>query len=222
MTRSIGNKARLLGSALAMGAALFAGPSQAAAYQASFGGLTFTFIQTDADTLTFEIKGTPSNADNAGWSGVQFLGAFDLKDLGLDFTTATGTANGPGATNLLGMNAQLSANSKDCSSTSSPPPSICFDINPDFNLGTTRPIDLLYTIDFSSALTISSVGPHLQIVFTNTAGGDKVGSLYSENVGLCLNCGGTPPEQIAEPGSLALLGLGLGFAGYIVRRRRKL
>lgn len=212
---NMGTKGRVAGMALAAAVALFGGASQAdaATYQATFQGLTFTFEQTDADTLTFEIEGTPSG----DWTGVQYLGAFDLKNLGLDFGSETAIANGPGATNLLGLNAQLSASAFNCASMSSPPPSICFNLNPDAPLGPS-PIDLMYTIDFSTALNIGSTGPHLQIVFTNTVNGPKVGSLYSQDVGLCVNCNG----QVPEPGTLALLGLGLGLAGYFGTRRRKL
>lgn len=216
-------RARLLGSALAVGAALFAGSAQALpTYQNStpFQGITFTFVQIDNNTITFEIKGTLGG----DWATANYLGAFDLKDLGIDFHTATAIANGPGATNLGGLNDQLSASNLDCNSTASPPGGICFDIVPDFQLpGGTAPhtIDLKYTIDFSANLNIATTGPHLQIAFTETQNGPKVGSLYSQNVGLCTNCGGTPPQEAAEPGSLALLGLGLGFAGYVVRRRRK-
>ena len=52
--------------------------------------------------------------------GVNFLGAIDLKDLGLNFNTVTATANGPGASNLLGVNSQLSASSVDCLAAGSP------------------------------------------------------------------------------------------------------
>jgi len=223
MKQSIG-QVRLLASALAVGTAMFAGSAQALpTYQNAtpFQGVTFTFVQVDNNTLTFEIKGTLGG----DWATANYLGAFDLKDLGIDFHSATAVANGPGATNLAGLNDQLSASNLDCNSTASPPGGICFDIVPDFKLpgGTAQhTIDLTYTIDFTNNLNIDSTGPHLQIAFTVVQNGDKVGSLYSQNVALCTTCGGTPPQEVAEPGSLALLGLGLGFAGYVVRRRRKL
>ena len=120
-------------------------------YSADFQGLTFTFNQTAANSLSFNIKGTPSG----DWTGVQYLGAFDLKDLGLDFSTVTGVANGPGATNLAGLNYQMSANSADCSNTNaSPHGSICFDIAPDVSLGT-LPMDFTYDIVFSANLNIA-------------------------------------------------------------------
>ena len=88
-------KVQILGAAFSMGAALFTGTSQAGigdVYQNSppFQGITFTFTQTDADTLTFEIAGTLGG----DWSTANFLAAFDLKDIGINFSTQTGTANG--------------------------------------------------------------------------------------------------------------------------------
>jgi hypothetical protein len=208
----IGSKARVLSAALAAAvAATFVPQADAAVYQASFQGLTFTFEQTDANSLQFDISGSPSG----DWSSAQYLGAFNLKDLGINFGTQTGIANGPGATNLLGLNEQLSASAVDCDSMASPPGSICFDISPDKALGS-LPFHFTYAIDFSANLNIAADGPHLQIAFTSVQNGAKVGSLYSQNVGICTNCG-----QVPEPGSLLLLGLGLGLAGFAGARRRK-
>src|SRR5947207_11530336 len=111
--------------------ALAALAAPAAHGSAIFNGVTFTFNQTGSNQLTFELSGTPSG----DWAGAQYLAAFDLKDLGLNFNTVTGIANGPGATNLAGLNAQLAASSVDCLSAGSPPGSICFDVAPDVALG---------------------------------------------------------------------------------------
>ena len=97
---------------------------------APFQGITFTFTQTDADTLKFNIKGTLGG----DWSTANYLGAFDLKDLGLDFSTTTAKMNGPGAVNLLGLNDQLSGSNVLCTGPGSPPGGICFNISPDFNV----------------------------------------------------------------------------------------
>jgi len=107
-------------AASALAAALGSPLSHAAigdVYSALFQGVTFTFTQTDADTLKFELAGNPPLG--VDWVTATFLGAFDLKDIGLDFGTATGTAFGPGTpgfvdagtpgTGLLGLNSQLSA-----------------------------------------------------------------------------------------------------------------
>jgi PEP-CTERM motif-containing protein len=191
-----------------------------AAASATFQGLTFTFIQVDADTLTFEISGTPSG----DWTGVQFLGAFDLKDLGLDFSVESAIANGPGATNLAGLNSQLAASNLDCSKTTGQAGSVCFDISPDVALGT-LPFDFVYTIDFSAPLNIADTGVHLQIAFMNVEGGDKVGSLYSQSVGLdttdvtdITDVTDVTDVTVPEPGTTFLLGVAILALGLLRRR----
>src|SRR5690348_6406839 len=95
----------------------------------TFQGVTFTFTVVDSNTLQFEID----NALNADpdWDTATHLGAFSLKDLGLDFTTVTATANGPGGP-ITGVKAELnnSGASADCAVTGETG-SICFDISPD-------------------------------------------------------------------------------------------
>jgi len=189
--------------------------------QATFQGVTFIFTQTDSNTLQFELKGTtPLGGD---WATAQFFGAFDLKDLGI--TNFTAVANGPGATNLAGLNSQLSAANPDCSGMGSPPGGICFDISPDIALGAS--FDFIYTIDFSKDLDIAETGPHLQVVFTATENGPKVGSLYSQNVPSSSGPSSSGPSSsgpsssgpnLPEPGTLALLGAAL--ASLAVLRRR--
>src|SRR5437773_3531249 len=71
----------------AIGILFLAGQAKAST---TFQGITFTFTQVDADTLKFELSGTPTG----DWSTAQYLAAFDLKDLGIDFGTQSGTANG--------------------------------------------------------------------------------------------------------------------------------
>jgi len=194
---------------------------------APFQGITFTFTQTDADTLTFNIAGTLGG----DWSTANYLGAFDIKDLGLDFSTVTATANGPGAVNLAGVNDQLSAANILCTGGGSPPGGICFNISPDFNVNP-QPMNLTYTIDFSSALNISNpAGPHLQIAWLVNAGdSSKVGSLYSQNIALSSGGGGASSSggggasssgTIPEPrsDSLAFVGLAL-LAGVFWMRRQ--
>ena len=187
-------------------------------YQSTFQGVTFTFHEVDATTLTFELAGSKPLAPD--WNTANYLAAFDLKDVGLNFKTVTATANGPGAVNLAGLNDQLSASSVDCVSAGSPPGSICFDIAPDFQLPNT--FDLTYTIVFSSAMFIGDTGPHLQIAFSNTLNGPKVGSLYSQNVPQTSSQSTNSTGQIPEPNSsaLALLALGLLGGGFWTRRRK--
>ncbi len=194
---------------------------------APFQGITFTFTQTDADTLKFNIAGTLGG----DWSTANYLGAFDLKDLGLNFSTVTATMNGPGAVGLVGLNDQLSGANVLCTAPGSPPGGVCFNISPDFNVNP-MPMNLTYTIDFSSALNISNpTGPHLQIAWLVNAGDtDKVGSLYSKNIALSSGGGGASSSggggasssgTIPEPrsDSLAFVGLAL-LAGVFWMRRQ--
>lgn len=189
-------------------------------YKTTFQGATFTFTQVDADTLTFNLAG---NALTGDWSTAAYLGAFDFKNLGLDFGTVTGIANGPGAVNLAGLNTQMSAANVDCTAAGSPPGSICFDIAPDLPL--TNPFNWTYTIDFSAPLNIGSTGPHLQLAFTEVQGGAKVGTLYSQDIGLSSNSStsSTSSSTVPEPasGALAILALGILGAGFASRRRQQ-
>jgi PEP-CTERM motif-containing protein len=209
-------------SLLAASAVALALVAPVAQGSATFQGVTFTFTQIDADTLQFEMSGTtPLGGD---WSTAAFLGAFDLKDLGLDFSKggATATLTGPGGP-VTGLNSQLSAKNFDCSAVAGKGEkgSVCFDFSPDLSLGAS--FDFIWMIDFSAPLSIAAAGPHLQVVFTETDGGGKVGSLYSQNVALSSSgpSSSGPSSSgpaLPEPGTLALLGAAL--ASLAVFRRR--
>lgn len=217
-------------SVLALGATAFtlaAVPTADAAIgdvyaSAPFQGITFTFTQTDADTLKFNISGTLGG----DWATAGYLGAFDLKDLGLNFGTTTATMNGPGAVNLVGLNDQLSGANVLCTAPGSPPGGICFNISPDFGVNP-MPMNLTYTIDFSDPLAITNpLGPHLQIAWLANAGDtSKVGSLYSKNVALSsgssggggASSSGTIPEPSSD--SLAFVGLALLAGAFWARRQ---
>src|SRR5262245_58916667 len=154
----------IAGSAFALiAAAPIAHAAVGDVYTASNLGVTFTFTQTDPDTLKFELQGKLNLDPN--WTAARYLAAFDLKDLGITFSTnsgpqprgQTGVANGPGAVNLGGSNTQASASAVDCVATGTPPGGICFDVNDQFASLGTNPGDtfhLTYIIDFSHALNI--------------------------------------------------------------------
>jgi len=184
-----------------------AAPLSHAGFMDTFQGLTFKFDQVDANTLNFNISGTPSG----DWSTAQYLAAFSLKDLGINFSSASATANGPGASSVLGLNSELAASSLDCMSAGTPAGSICFDIKPDTLLPST-PFNLMYVISFTQNLDIATTGPHLKIAFSEKQDSDKVGSLYSKNV-----------SSVPEPdsSSLMLLGLGLLGVGMWTRKRKE-
>jgi hypothetical protein len=230
------SKPRFLKSLMAVGALALAAAAPVShagvgdVYSATFQGVTFTFTQTDANTLTFRLAGTLAD----DWSTASYLGAFDLKDLGLNFSTSGATATGPGGP-ITGLNDQLSASAQDCDSSASPPGSICFDVNP--NVAVSSPFDITYTIVFTDALNIASTGVHLQIVWTDTSdnAGAKIGSLYSQDVGLSSSSssstgssGGDTSSSSSSSGnvpepnssSLALLGLAMLGTAFGMRRRK--
>src|SRR5438552_16798982 len=76
-----GNKMSIKSLFAASAMALAALTAPAAHGSLTFQGVTFTFTQTGSNQLTFELAGTLGG----DWSTANYLGAFDLKGLGLDF-----------------------------------------------------------------------------------------------------------------------------------------
>jgi hypothetical protein len=203
---------RSLVTVIVIAVAVAAPPTQAGlldVYQATFQGITFTFTETGTQQLTFNIAGTPSD----DWAGVTYLGAFDIKgdELGVDASTVSAIANGPGAINLAAVNQQLSGSAAGtvCGGMGTGG-SLCFNLSPDYAFGST-PMNLTYVIDFDALLNVSAVGPHLQIAWdTSLTDGRKQGSLYSQNV-----------ARVPEPSSSSLMLVGLCCLGATIWLRRR-
>jgi hypothetical protein len=164
--------ASLAGLMACAGSAAYASP----VYSASFQGATFDITQTGASTLTFEIL-SPTGL-SGDWMGAGYLGAFDLKGLGVDFSapgvSATAKYMPAGGPTILGIQAQL--NSNTCNTGVGETASVCFNASP--NIAYAH--DMLFDITISgAALSFAATGPHLQTLWSSSSTDDnKVGSLY--------------------------------------------
>jgi MYXO-CTERM domain-containing protein len=229
-------KSILAASAVALAAGYT--PVAHADFVATFQGVTFTFGVIDGDSLSFRMQNALSTT-NLDWAAATRLGAFSLKDIGLDFSTVTGTAIYLGANGVLGggddvskagVRDELNANGDPCSAiVNGQKGSMCFDFAPNIPLTD----DMKFEINFSSAFTILSAGPHLKILLTDN-NDNKVGSLYSQNVpfsstsssGIASSSSSsssTSSGNVPAPntGSMALLGLGLLAGSFLIRRNSR-
>ncbi|MBN8453667.1 PEP-CTERM sorting domain-containing protein [Accumulibacter sp.] len=171
-------------------------PAVAASNSLAFQGVTFNTDALDADTLKLEILNATSATGN--WAGVNWLKAFEIKDIGN--VTAASIFSGPGSfaanvTNGLSANAGCQTGGTN---------GACFT-----GAAIALTPAMTWVIDFTgTGLTFAA--PHLKVQFLKDVGQDKAtGDLLSREI---------PP--VPEPETYAMLLAGMGLVGVIARRRR--
>jgi hypothetical protein len=197
---------RLLLISAALGALSLAGGANAATYLATFQGATFTVANVSSTEFTFDIKG--GNALTGDWAGAKYLAAFAFVDIGspggltaTEIIPNTGTSTGdtPGGLNSSGCNGSGNG-------------FFCFNLAPNVAVASELKFDIKAT---SGVFSFASSGPDLKIDWSMSQTSDThLGSLYSAPIP------GSSGPGVPEPTSWALMILGFGGVGAVLRRRQ--
>jgi hypothetical protein len=182
----------------AVAALLAAGlAATASAGTLTYQGVTFT-SSWSGNVLTLEIDAAHPSGD---WATATTLGALQLKDIG-SFDNVILTSAPGGATSWTLSSNELNANG--CGGGAHTGASLCYS-----GAHVSLADDMIFQFTFTGGST-DFTSPHLKLEFFNGAGGDKVGSLLSQNI-----------PAVPEPQTWALLFGGLSVLGAIARRRKR-
>ena len=182
-------------------AAAIAFGTPAIANSLTFQGVTFDTQALDSDTLQLSILNATSATGD--WTGVGFLKAFEIKDIGT-VSGATVVSAPAGTSWTPNVENGLAANTLGCGTGGTG--GACFFTTPPAALTDS----MIWTIDFTGT-NLDFGAPHLKVQFmTGVNDTQKTGNLLSQTI-----------PAIPEPETYAMMLAGLGLLGFVARRRRQ-
>jgi hypothetical protein len=197
-------KLRKLALAPIAAAAAIAFGTPAIANSLLFQGVTFETLAVDSDTLQLSILNATSATGD--WTGVGFLKAFEIKDIGA-VSGATVVSAPAGTSWTPNVENGLAGNTLGCGTGGTG--GACFYTTPPATLTDS----MSWTIDFAGT-NLSFDAPHLKLQFmTNVNDTSKTGNLLSQAIP------GVP--AIPEPETYAMMLAGLSLLGFVARRRKQ-
>lgn len=173
-----------------------------AANALTYQGVTFESRAVDADTLEFSILNATHATDD--WTGISFLKAFELKNLGSNVISAS-VVSGPGTSSVTTSNG-LSGSALGCNTGGTN--GACFSFLSPLALTDS----MVWRIDFTASGTLNFSAPHPKVQFLDKFNSArKQGSLFSQTL---------PVSAVPEPESYAMLLAGLGLMAAVARNRK--
>jgi hypothetical protein len=202
---------------VAAAAAITFGALSASANTITSQGVTFTTTAIDADSMSIRIQDALTGG-TGNWLNITHLWLLGIKDIG----TPTGGSVSEDAT-VAWSNLELDGNG--ACGPGSPPAANCFTWATPAQLTDDFTFTLNFVggpFNFTDGTNPISPGPHIKVGFlcglTLVRGTYNVcGSILSQNIPTDTDT--DTDTDVSEPGSLALLGLGLLAMGF--RRRRR-